>query len=118
MLSRDLFAVCQKDPKDYTVTRGGGGNANERYISRRVTPRHSGKYYFWDSSHHLAHPERTGNPYSQVRCFASLCAFQLCLQVPMHDAAGWHRHKSHTFVRGAQYWLSCQFGVYVTVKVT
>ena len=50
------------------MTQGGGGQANERYISRSVTPRHTGKYYFWDSSHHLAHPEKTGNPYSQVRC--------------------------------------------------
>ena len=62
------------------MTRGGGGQANERYISRSVTPRHTGKYYFWDSSHHLAHPERTGNPYSQVQCAttAHVLSLQAC----------------------------------------
>ncbi len=65
------------------MTRGGGGQANERYISRSVTPRHTGKYYFWDSSHHLSQPERTGNPYSQARCFASAYA----LNMPLHTSA-------------------------------
>ena len=81
-----LAAVCQTSPKNYRITRGAGGYATQRYTSRSLTPRHSGNYYFWDSSHHLAHPELTGNPYSQVCCLqlALLAVYIACIRPSSH----------------------------------